>query len=272
MRERHRWSVRDDRPPYWRDPEPRSYRWLWLLLAAAVIAVIGYLLWQQLQRPSQPEPVIVLDPPIKTVPQEPEVRHPVEPVEPKKPLPPLDESDAFMRESLSDLIGTRPVEALVNPEELVRRFVATVDNLPRRPPPGRMVALNPVPGSFTPGAANVKRYAPYVKLAGAVDARRAVALYRALYPLFQRAYEELGYPGRYFNDRFIEAIDDLLAAPELKTPPRLVQPKVLYQYADPDLERRSAGQKIMMRMGAANAAVVRAKLREIRAELLRSDR
>jgi hypothetical protein len=35
------------------------------------------------------------------------------------------------------------------------------------------------------------------------------------------------------------------------------------------LEARSAGQKIMMRMGSENAAKVKAKLREIRSELVK---
>jgi len=66
----------------------------------------------------------------------------------------------------------------------------------------------------------------------------------------------------------VEAIDNLLAAPELAAPPELVQPKVLYEFADEDLQKRSAGQKIMMRMGADNARRVKAKLREIRRELV----
>jgi hypothetical protein len=48
----------------------------------------------------------------------------------------------------------------------------------------------------------------------------------------------------------------------------VVRPKVLYQFADPDLETRSAGQKILLRMGAENAARVKAKLTEIRRELV----
>jgi hypothetical protein len=44
---------------------------------------------------------------------------------------------------------------------------------------------------------------------------------------------------------------------------------VFYQFADPDLERRSAGQKIMMRIGNENASTLKTKLREIRDELTR---
>ena len=96
--------------------------------------------------------------------------------------------------------------------------------------------------------------------------------YGRAYPLFQRAYEELGYPGKYFNDRLMQALDDLLAAPELDGPPALVQPKVLYQFADPDLETRSAGQKILLRMGKANALRVKAKLLEVRRALIAASR
>lgn len=70
--------------------------------------------------------------------------------------------------------------------------------------------------------------------------------------------------GPQFSRR-ASAIDNLLAAPSPADPVGLVQPKVLYTYADPALETRSSGQKILMRMGKANAERVKAKLREIRA-------
>jgi hypothetical protein len=44
---------------------------------------------------------------------------------------------------------------------------------------------------------------------------------------------------------------------------------VLYTYADPELEARSAGQKILMRMGAENATAIKDKLRAIRALVAR---
>jgi len=56
----------------------------------------------------------------------------------------------------------------------------------------------------------------------------------------------------------MEAIDDLLATPELDAPVKLLRPRVLYEFADPDLETRSAGQKILLRMGPENAARVKA--------------
>ena len=64
-----------------------------------------------------------------------------------------------------------------------------------------------------------------------------------LYPLLQEEYRTLGYPSGEFNDRLIEAIDDLLATPDVAGSIQLVQPKVMYQFANPHLEALSAGQK-----------------------------
>ncbi len=89
-------------------------------------------------------------------------------------------------------------------------------------------------------------------------------IYINYYPLFQSAYEELGYPERYFNDRFIEVIDHLLQAPDIRGPVRLVQPKVYYKFADPELEKLSAGQKILIRMGIENSIIIKARLRVLR--------
>jgi hypothetical protein len=42
----------------------------------------------------------------------------------------------------------------------------------------------------------------------------------------------------------------------------------MYEFDDPELEDLSAGQKLLVRMGPENAAVLKAKLREIRRELV----
>jgi hypothetical protein len=97
------------------------------------------------------------------------------------------------------------------------------------------------------------------------DTRQLAELYFHYYPLFQQAYEDLGYPDKYFNDRFVQVIDHLLETPSPSGPVRLTQPRVFYEFADPSLEERSAGQKLLIRMGNENATKIKAKLRELRA-------
>jgi len=192
------------------------------------------------------------------------------------PLPSLEQSDTSVRSLLASLFGRQAFESYFSPLDIIRRFVATIDNLPREKAAQRLMPVRAAPGPMvlagdgdarTIAEANAARYLPYVVLAESVDAGKLVAAYIHLYPLFQQAYRELGYPTEYFNDRLVQVIDHLLEAPELTGPVRLVQRRVLYEFADPGLEARSAGQKIMIRIGAANSARLRAKLRDIRRAL-----
>ncbi len=202
-------------------------------------------------------------------------RHPVA-VEAPAALPALNDSDAAMVEALSRLLGLEALARMLNPEGLVRNIVATVDNLPREELAQRVSPVKPVGGLFVAsgkegalaiGAKNAARYEPYVRAMEAVDTGKLVAVYRHFYPLFQQAYVDLGYPNGYFNDRLVEVIDHLLETPEPTGPVKLTQAKVLYEFADPALQERSAGQKTLLRMGTANAVRVKAKLREIRREV-----
>ena len=62
-------------------------------------------------------------------------------------------------------------------------------------------------------AANAQRYQPYVALAQAADAQTVAAVYFRFYPLLQQAYQALGYPHGYFNERVIRVLAHLRAAP-----------------------------------------------------------
>lgn len=192
-------------------------------------------------------------------------------------LPALDASDKTVRDELVVLLGKTAIAQLLQPQEIVRRIVVTIDNLPRTKVAARLLPLKKAegalltegaPGSMTIAAQNAKRYAPYVYLADLTEATKLVDLYAHYYPLFQRAYQDLGYPDGYFNDRLIQVIDHLLETPDVTAPLALNQPHVLYEFADPALQARSAGQKTLLRMGSANAGRIKAKLRELRAALI----
>jgi len=271
----------DDRPML--QPRTTAISRGWPIAIGALLIALGgagYYFWRQAQE--APAPVAPAGP-AETPPKAsgPGVEHPIEaPAHADAPLPPLAESDAAAREALSTLLGAATFEALFRPQELIRNIVATIDNLPRRTLAQRLIPVKPVPGIFkvtsrdgamTPSADNAARYAPYVKAMDALDATKLVAFYVRLYPLFQQAYADLGYPSRYFNDRVFEAIDDLLATPDAPAKVALTQPKVLYEYADPALADLSAGQKALLRMGPENEAKVKAKLAEIKRALSRGN-
>ncbi len=276
-----KWTAQEDRPVNLAPVS--SFPWIPVLLVVGGIAAAA--VWVYMSRESaRPAPVpqaAVQKAPEKAAPAEPAVRHPAPALpigEAPKSLPTLENSDSMMRDALTGLLGTKPFADMVVPSDFVRRIVATVDNLPRPTAPRRMLPLNPVPGQLAIAgggeetvldASNYARYDSYVRVMETVDTQALVYSYLRAYPLFQRAYEELGFPGKYFNDRLVEAIDNLLGAPEINRPVRVTRDKVLYTFADAELENRSAGQKILIRMGPDNAARVQAKLREIRKAIAR---
>ena len=274
----------DDRPqPLRADAEGSRAKWIGAILALAIAAAAGFWWWQR--RMQEPPPAPPAAPPSTEAPApakaEPAIRHPIEDArsglgtssDDRDRLPALDDSDLPLRGALANLSGAGEIERLFHLDGIVRRFVATVDNLPRRSVAAQVMIARPVPGTFvaaggegntTISADNAGRYTPYVRLAHALDSKALVALYVRFYPWFQQAYQDLGYPSGYFNDRLIDLIDNLLATPDVPGPIGLVQPHVLFEFADPDLQSLSAGQKIMLRMGTNNASQVRAKLRDIR--------
>ncbi|MCC7483464.1 MAG: DUF3014 domain-containing protein [Burkholderiales bacterium] len=249
----------------------RAMGWGLVGLASLAVAAAVYFGLERLRPAPQPPAQLPVAAPSKAAAEEPRIRYPVRP-EPGT-LPALDASDPEIGDALVKLLGARPLAVLIHIDGFVRRVVATIDNLPReklalhqlpvRSPGGQFIAAG-TDESAVLSAANYARYERYVRIAEAVDAKELVALYARFYPLFQRAYVELGYPQGYFNDRLVEIIDGLLAAPELPGPVRLVRPKVFYRFADPELERLPAGRKILVRIGPENSARVKWKLREIR--------
>lgn len=253
---------------------------MWVIVLLVLGGAIGgmYYWKKQQQDGLLPAPAATEPAPVpETKPPEPAIRHPIRETPSAKPLPSLENSDGPLVDTLTGFFGKKPVQEFFEIKELVRRFVVTVDSLPRKKVPLRYRLFKPVAGQFLATGEgenylsnpdNQRRYKSYVLLAETVDSQKLVAVYSRFYPLFQQEYVNLGYPKGYFNDRLVEAIDDLLAAPEIAGRIKLQRPKVLYEFADPDLEELSAGRKIMIRMGVDNAVRVKARLREIREALV----
>lgn len=264
---------------------------IWLLIFILLGGGAGYYIWQQNQEQAQsvavepqtlvlpeepPEPAIkypVPEPPVRI---DTEVSPPAE-EELEEPLPPLGESDSVMQEEFAGLFDQSLFGKLFIFKTFIHRFVVTVDNLTATKLPNKFRFSTPPPDSFIvnkntqdkifidPG--NYRRYSVYIKFIEAMDTKALAEKYVHYYPLFQEAYENLGYPDQYFNDRLIEVIDHLLDTPDIVVPIELIRPNVFYQFADPRLEALSAGQKILIRMGYDNAFRVKAKLKELRKEL-----
>lgn len=283
----------DDRllPPGAAAAAGRRRLWPWAL--AGVLLLAGALLvawlggWLALTGPAAP-PVVAdaqraapaAPEPASAAASAPAIAHPVPEVAEVPDAPSLTAA-------LEAMYGRELLMTMFQLDGFVARVVATVDNLGREHAAPRNWPLVPVPGRFAVearggiqvvAAANAGRYEPYVRLMEQVPPARLAALYRAHYPRFQQAYEELGYPGRYFNDRLVQVIDALLATPRPASPPGLhlpviqgpVQPPrpwVMHAFDDDALQALPAGQRLLLRLAPAQRARVEAWLQALRREV-----
>ena len=187
--------------------EPNENLGRWILGGAVLVALaVGAWFWQK-RRSEEAEAPPPVTQPARAV--EPRIQHPIE------TLPNID-PNLPAAQQVAALIGLPRFESLFVPDDFVRKVVATVDNLTRQDIAVRMNPAKPPAGEFIVartgdtivlGAANFARYEPWIELIDSLDPDAAAALYKRLYPQFQEAYEQLGNPDGYFNDRVIQVID-----------------------------------------------------------------
>lgn len=276
----------------------------WLLIALA-IAAAGYGAWyareywaaQQRQQapaamegtesqaaaPETPRPV--LDTPVAVAPEAAvgQALHPLQLTE----SPTLAPEDAQGFDRLAgEWLGQQALKLLVLPG-LAHHVVATIDNLPRGHAAPRVWPLYPVGGQMqlSPHAqgmqiadTNSARYDTVVAFVTSIEPTQAARWYRQAYPVLQHTYENLGYPGKYFNDRLVAVIDHLLQTPEPDAPLAVrsvqvqgqvvpQQPWLRYELADAQQQALSAGQKILLRVGAAHRQHLKTYLQSLRGQI-----
>lgn len=303
--ERNRMAEHDLRPPQQqaRRNSGRGHRWLWALAVLAVVAVgvwYGQTYWAAQKGATQlaAQPAAVLEPAA-----EPEVissdlstLEASPPTDgPGLPLHPLPGGEthaaaildaAFFDRGVLEWLGQSALQFVVTPG-LAYHVVATVDNLPRGHAAPRLWPLSPVGGKIlledtaqglliAPN--NSARYDGVVNFVTGIDPAQAAAWYRQTYPLLQQTYQDLGYPGKYFNDRLVEVIDHLLLTPEptgaltvdlVQVHGQIApqQPWLRYEFADDALEKLSAGQKILLRLGTEHRQKMKTYLQAVRAQV-----
>ena len=260
------------------DPDLKLFIGIVLVIALGGAA---WYFWDDVFPPPEPEPIVETTTPDDAA-EDTGPRYPMpeplgDPVTGELvELPPLEDSDAYFLLEVGSTFGSA-IEALLVREAVIDRLVATIDNLPRGQLPDQIRPVGQLEAPFRPdvGAedttilsySSFARYEALVAYLYYADLDSVYDMYRRFYPLFQSAYERLGYPNAYFNDRLIEVIDHLVATPEPAGPIVLVRPNVLYEFADPDLEALSSGQKLMLRMGPDNAATTKRILQKFRERL-----
>ena len=260
-----------------------------VVVVAAIFGMIAYFYLS-----SEPEPVVTerISIPVQEPMLQPKVEEPppveIQPApivlpsepEPEAPifvLPLLDDSDQLLRDGVVSLTRHEGINVWLSPNELIRKFVAFVDNVaqgqvakePIRAltPQGPFLANKITDTAYELDPASYDRYNLFTEIAVSVDARRAAEFYHLLQPLVQGAYDELGYGKKSFDVVLFQAIGRLLETPVINEPIQLTRPVVMYKFQDEKLESLSSAQKQMIRMGPRNTRLLQAKISEVALEL-----
>jgi len=189
----------------------------------------------------------------------------------------LATSDIVVRELVSEISANPKLAAWLVNEDLVRRFVASVDNIASGiSPQAHLDFLRPREGFEVDQRRNgvlvietdsYGRYDLVAQVFASLDTEGTVALYGELKPLIDEAYAEIGPSNANFDGRLDRAFDLLLTAPVLDEPALVEQLIVTYAWADERIEALSGAQRHFLRMGPENVSLIQGKLREFRAAL-----
>lgn len=238
-----------------------------ILIAAAIAVGLWYFF---VRRPEPPTPVITNEP-MAELPD-------AGTAPPLTDLPQVavTDRDERARQELANLSNEPEWKKwLEEQKDLLGKFAAAVANIAEGESPRTVLAFLAPGGKFevTEGEAtfiadeSYARYDTVARVFGSIDVGRAAKAYQTLHPLIDAVYAEISRPGSKFDDTFAKAIDRLVSVPVQKEPVEVVAAGALYAFADPELEKLSAAEKHLLRMGPKNQAIIQRQLRELKEAL-----
>lgn len=199
-------------------------------------------------------------------------------VEPAKALPQLNDSDLSVKTQLSQYFAKQTLKLVVQ-DDMIRRFVVYVDNIGKGKIAKKHSPIIEPQNSFTVVEGDIltiapqsyERYTPFVELFTSMTPQQAVNFYKEYKPLFDEAYEEIGYQERDFDEAVFDAIDMVLTTPIVTGNVPLLSESVVYKYAYSEWEQLPEAQKQLLRMGAKNVRKVKSALKGIKTFLETSE-
>lgn len=240
-------------------------------LVAFILAAL--VLWVVLRRPKAVELPLPVDTPVPEISPTPTL---AEQLTGRLKGVSLGTADPVLREMAAGLSSRPELARWLASEDLIRRVVASVDNIARgKDPRVHLDFLKPL-GHFRVlkkgtrliiDPACYRRYDTVAGVIESVDTPGLVLLYHQIEALLEEADREISPPGENFRQHLAQAIDQLLLVPVLTSDVEVTEKVVTYVYVDPQMEALSAAQRHFLRMGPDNVRIIQAKLLEIKSAL-----
>jgi hypothetical protein len=188
-------------------------------------------------------------------------------------LPPLEQMDTFLRALFGALSSHPQLARWLATDDLIRQMADSIDKISRGESPAKTVSvLKPqdvfeikgARGQMVIDPRSYRRYEPLASAVASLNANGLAQAYRTIQPRLDEAYRALGRSENTVDEAINVALTVLLTTPDVQDPIRVVPGKgATYAFADPNLESLAPMQKHLIRMGPQNAAIIRARLREL---------
>ena len=271
-------------------PVQPSNKASWPVIVGILIVVL-LVTWQFAF--NKPEPVVAITEPVKEeiveatvvdTDQEPTIVEPVvidpqavdvEPITIDLPL--LDESDELVKARLPSLTMRTKLLKLLVGDDMIRRLVVFTDNFAQgavayehspliRPSTKFSMDDNKAmhqeddsQRTWRLDETQSERFTVYVELLHSLDKKELVNVFHEFKPLFDQAYQELGYEDDFTNV-LQEAINRVLAMEIPNEPLMIVRPSVMYKFQNAEVENLPGADKLLLRLGKENLLVLKSVL------------
>jgi hypothetical protein len=187
-------------------------------------------------------------------------------------IPMLGDSDAWLREVVTQVSSHPQLAEWLVTEELIRGFVVVVDNVAEGTSPAKHLEVAAPEVEFQVresgeawiiDASSYRRFDLLTDVIDSLDTEGTAELYQSILPLLRQAYGDLGYPEADFEPTLERAIQRVLAVPVIDRPIEVERQVTAYEFRDPALEDLSPAAKQFLRLGPENLQRVQTKLRDL---------
>lgn len=249
-----------------------------VVITAGVLLLAG--IWPFGKDPTpapQPSPEVEVIAPVAAEPAaepapEPQPEPPAEPLPKPDPLPKLDESDDTVRDAIADIpLGTAGQQYLL-PGNIIERSTSVVYLMAEGEVPYKLLPIARPKVAFpitddglqvTADPAGYARYDALAKWIKSLDVEALLSALDWLLPLFREAWSYYGEGESSFDQAVLNTLDLIIYTPEVNvSEARLFLKEAVWLYEDPEIEGLAPIQKQVLRMGPANATIVKDKADE----------
>ena len=249
---------------------------LLLVIAGGVVLLTG--IWPPQEEPA---PTVTAPPPepppapVVTEIEEPAPEAPPPPPEPvEEPLPRLEESDDAVRDAVGDIpLGTAGQQYLI-PGNIIERSASLIYLMAQGDVPYKLLPVSRPKAAFpisddgtqvVTDPAGFERYDALTEWLQSLDLDSLLSSLEWFIPLFREAWSYYGEDPAAFDMAVVMTLDLVIATPEIDlSEARLIRKEAVWIFEDPAIEGLAPIQKQVLRMGPANAEVVKAKAAEAR--------